>query len=133
MDFYRFESLPSTSSRFSETFVGLCVASIWLQSTDARCASGREVAAVTAVGIEMDQGDEPECLLGATANVVRIVLHTAAFWGGRSPPWSRPMPIVLLVDDAYTLVGPAADPTRERSHGTARPCKANRPGSAGRL
>lgn len=61
------------------------MASIWLQSTDARCASGREVAAVTAVGIEMDQGDEPECLLGATANVVRIVLHTAAFWRGRSP------------------------------------------------
>jgi hypothetical protein len=92
-----------------------------------------KVAAVTAVGIEMDQGDEPECLLGATANVVRIVLHAAAFWGGRSPPGSHPMPIVRVVDDADTLVGPAADPTRGRSHGTARPCKANRPGSTGGL
>jgi hypothetical protein len=53
----------------------------------------------------MDQGDQPECLLGATANVVRIVLYTDAFWGGRSPPGSRPIPIVRLVDDADTLVG----------------------------
>jgi len=68
------------------------VASIWPSSPDARCASGREVAAVTAVGIEMDQADEPECLLGATANVVRIVLHTDAFWGGRSPQGAAQMP-----------------------------------------